>query len=209
MRGREGAKKSVSNSRLTTNCLRSGNRGENDWRKRAARAKLHRAVVRTGAGWSDAAYQVMPVVTRNFVSDPFDREMIDRRETASQIGQLGKRHLVALPDIVEQRAHPRRHLMVHAELFGQRIDVVAFLLEREMEVRSARQSRRTDKSNHLPHMNPRIRVNVGADAGQMSIDAGHAALMLDANRVAEFPGPPRLLDLAVGHGFYRRAVLGD
>src|SRR5579885_112435 len=128
-------------------------------------------------------------------------------EVSAEVRELGKRHLIALAKIVEQRAHPRRNLMINTNLLGQRVDIVALFFESEMQMGTSRQSGRSNPSDNLAHVNPRIRMDVRTDSGQMPVDADHAALMLDANGVAELARPSRLLDPAVGDRLYRRAIL--
>src|SRR5262245_27184051 len=78
-----------------------------------------------------------------------------------------------------------------------------------MEVRSGGQPGRTDPAYDLTHVHPCVLMNIGTDLRKVPVDAGHAVLMLDANRVAQFSGPAGLFHLAVGHCSHRSTVFRD
>src|ERR1019366_678810 len=132
-----------------------------------------------------------------------------RDEMAAEVGQLGQCGLVAILDVVEDRLHPRRDLVILAQFFGERIDPGAGFFHREMEMRPGRKAGRTDISNDLPDMNVAARLDVGANLRQMTVDADHLMLMLDADAVAELALPSRAYDRAIGDGLDRLAVFGD
>src|SRR5215469_340393 len=97
--------------------------------------------------------------------------------------------------------------MIHSELLGGRLDITAIFLKGEMQMRSGGQPGGSHPAYDLPHMHPSALTHFRADTRHMPIDAGHATLMLDTNRVAEFPGPSRLLYLAVRHRLHGGAIL--
>src|SRR5712671_4110068 len=66
----------------------------------------------------------------------------DAKVSAAEIGQLREHRLVAALDIVEQFFHPRRYRVILADLFLERIDVLASLLHRKVEVRPGRKAGR-------------------------------------------------------------------
>src|SRR5208337_5386870 len=132
-----------------------------------------------------------------------------RDEMAAEVGQLGQCGLVAILDVVEDRLHPRRDLVILAQFLGERIDPGAGFFHREMEMRPGRKAGRTDIANYLPDMNVAARLDVGANLRQMTVDADHLMLMLDADAIAELALPSRAYHLSVGDGLDRLAVLGD
>src|SRR5208283_231427 len=128
---------------------------------------------------------------------------------AAEVGQLGQRGLVAVLDVVEDRLHPRRDLVILAKFLGERIDPGAVFFHREVEMRPGRKAGRADISNDLTDPNVAARLHVGADLRQMTVDADHLMLMLEADAIAELALPSRAYDGAVGDRLDRLAVLGD
>src|SRR5262249_34606669 len=78
-----------------------------------------------------------------------------------------------------------------------------------MEVGSRGQPGRTDPAYDLTHVHPCILMNIGTDPRKVPVDAGHAVLMFDANRVAQFSRPAGLIHLAIGYCPDRSTVFRD
>src|SRR5215831_13820183 len=85
---------------------------------------LHSAFVRARAGGSEVASRtscgMMAAATRMT-----DSQVIASRSPAlagskarSKVGKFCERQLVVMPQVVEQLAHSRRHLMVYPQLLG-------------------------------------------------------------------------------------------
>src|ERR1700722_12793785 len=114
-----------------------------------------------------------------------------RDEMAAEVGQFRQRGLVLILELGEDCSHPGRHLVVLAEFLGQRIDPGAVFFHREVEMRSSGKAGRTHVSNVLPHMNGTARLHVGTNLREVTVDADHLMLMLDADAVAELAAPSR------------------
>src|SRR5258708_7644419 len=132
-----------------------------------------------------------------------------RDEVAAEVGQLRQRGLILILDVGEYRPHPGRYLVVLTEFLRKRIDPGAVFFHRKVEMRSGRKAGRTDVSNQLPHMNVASRLHVGTNLREVTVDADHLTLMLDADAVTELAAPSRAYNSAVSDGFDRLAVLGD
>src|SRR5215472_1319043 len=116
IRGRGGAKKSVSNARLTPRfpCPLRTKRAVGE-----TSLALHRAFVRTGAGGSEVASTasrgVMAAATRmtNGQAIAPRSTTLPGSKAGAEIGKSCERQFILMPQVVEQLAHPRRHLMVY------------------------------------------------------------------------------------------------
>src|SRR5580704_13196115 len=118
---------------------------------------------------------------------------------AAEVGQFRQRRLVLFLDVGEYRPHPGRYLVVLAELLRQRIDPGAVFFHREVEMRSGRKAGRTHVSNQLPHVNRTARLHLGTNLREVTVDADHLMLMLDADAIAELAAPSRAYDRAVSN----------
>src|SRR5271154_1476168 len=58
-------------------------------------------------------------------------------------------------------------------------------------------------------MNEAARLDLGTDLRQVTVDADHLMLVLDADAIAQLATPSGADDPAVGDGLDRLAVLGD
>src|SRR5271163_2463869 len=76
-------------------------------------------------------------------------------------------------------------------------------------MRSGRKAGRADVADILPHVNEAARLNLGTDLRQVTVDADHLMLVLDANAIAQLATPSGADDPAIGYGLNRLAVLGD
>ena len=70
-------------------------------------------------------------------------------EVTPQIGQLRQHREVVVLELVEQRAHPRRDLMVDADILGHRVDVLAVALQGEVQMRSGGEPAAADPPDNL------------------------------------------------------------
>src|SRR5271166_5480046 len=102
-------------------------------------------------------------------------------EVAAEVGQFGQRGLILFLDVVEDRLHPGRHLVILTKLLSQRIYPRPVFFHREVQMRPGREPGRTYISNHLRDMNVAARLHLGTDLRQVAVDADHLVLMLDAD----------------------------
>src|SRR6266478_10235468 len=70
-------------------------------------------------------------------------------EMTAQVGQLRQHREIVILELVEQRAHPRRYLMVDADVLGQGIDVLTVTLQREVQMRPGGEPAAADTPDNL------------------------------------------------------------
>src|SRR5271165_5099303 len=98
--------------------------------------------------------------------------------------------------------------MVDADAFGQRVDVMSFTLEREMQMRSGGQAAGTNSPDSLAQRHPFVMVQPRRDFRQVAIDTHHALRMIQSHASPQFPTPSCELDSPVRYCLDRGAVLG-
>src|SRR5271154_1839258 len=99
--------------------------------------------------------------------------------------------------------------MVDPDTLGQRVDVVSFSLQREVQMRSGGQAAGTDSPDNLAQGHPFARVQPRRDFGQVAIDALHALGMRQPHAAPQFPAPSGELDPAIRYRLNRSAVFGS